>query len=148
MEEQEHRLVVCSSFEELRRVDSWAEMLGQKFGLSETSLYGVRLCLAEAVTNIISYAYGPTGQDSEEEVRRQHHKILITCMPAEESLVISVEDDGVAFDPLQKPPPVLGESLEGVAVGGHGINLIRIFTNAVAYVRQDDRNRLTMVLTR
>jgi anti-sigma regulatory factor (Ser/Thr protein kinase) len=56
-----------------------------------------------------------------------------------------MEDDGVAFNPLEAPAPRQPGSLAEATVGGLGIHLIRSFTDECRYRRENGRNHLTMV---
>lgn len=101
------------------------------------------MALEEVLTNIVDHAYArESGRnepgDMKVEVRAEH-----TSEAAQ--LVITITDQGRAFDPLAAPEPVLGDSVEDVAVGGLGIHLVRKTMHQVRYTREDDCNVLTMI---
>jgi len=54
-------------------------------------------------------------------------------------------DPCAAFDPLSVKPPPMALSIEELQVGGQGIHLLRSFSDACAYARCDDRNRVELV---
>ena len=59
-------------------------------------------------------------------------------------VMLTVEDDGPAFDPLSLPAPDLTASLEARRVGGLGVFLVRQVMDSVRYERRDTTNRLQM----
>jgi anti-sigma regulatory factor (Ser/Thr protein kinase) len=59
-------------------------------------------------------------------------------------LVLEVEDDGRAFNPLQIPPPDLKGPLAERKVGGLGLHLVREFTSSITYDRKQGKNRLVV----
>jgi hypothetical protein len=65
----------------------------------------------------------------------------------DEAVVVSLRDAGVAFDPLCVPPPKRRADLAQAQPGGHGASL-RCYAGHVAYERTDDRNVLTIAISR
>jgi serine/threonine-protein kinase RsbW len=55
-----------------------------------------------------------------------------------------VEDDGLAFNPLEMLAPDTKQPLEERPVGGLGIHLVRTLMDEVAYRRQNGRNLLVL----
>lgn len=71
-------------------------------------------------------------------------EVVISLTLDDGSVVLCVEDDGPAFDPLAAPEPDLDAPLEDRPVGGLGIHLLREMMDTLDYVRRDDRNRLIL----
>lgn len=92
------------------------------------------LVLEEVFSNIVLHGY----RDSAE------HEILVRMAIEGDTFVLSVEDDGVAFNPLEVSPVDTSLPLEERPVGGLGIHLVRSLMSEVAYSRHDGRNRLEM----
>lgn len=92
------------------------------------------LVLEEVFSNIVLHGY----RDSAE------HEILVRMAVEGDTFVLWVEDDGVAFNPLEVSPVDTGLPLEERPVGGLGIHLVRSLMSEVAYSRHDGRNRLEM----
>nr|WP_047165894.1 ATP-binding protein [Sphingomonas sp. Y57] len=57
-------------------------------------------------------------------------------------LTATIEDDGPPFDPLARGAPDTDLGIDDRAIGGLGIHLVRELMDDVAYVREQDRNRL------
>ena len=89
--------------------------------------FAVRLCLEEALANIVMHGGGEAGA-------------AISASLAEEpgQLILKISDDGVAFD------PVTAESPKEAAIGGNGLILLRRYASAMSYRHEDGRNLLTL----
>lgn len=97
-------------------------------------LHSLDLVLEEIVVNIVSYAYADTLK----------HEIVICLEREEKEVVVRVQDDGLAFDPLKIPAPDLDAPLEKRAVGGLGMHVVRNLAKEIKYERIQGRNILTL----
>jgi anti-sigma regulatory factor (Ser/Thr protein kinase) len=132
------QLEIADSAAELGRLSDWLEALSQRHGLSEQTRFRMELLLEEAATNVISYAYREQGP----------HRLQVSVEIGTHQVKLKLEDDGIAFNPLEQGPVQLPESLAEARVGGMGIHLIRSYTRRSSYSRTDDRNQLLMVIDR
>ena len=90
----------------------------------------------EIFTNISGYAYGEsTGKVS----------VSADYFPFEQELHITFSDSGAAFDPLKIEAPDTQSRLAGRKVGGLGLFMVKKMMDDVVYVRQNDRNILTLI---
>jgi serine/threonine-protein kinase RsbW len=128
------RIVLGNDLSEIAKLHRELENFGQKCNLSPKTLFEFNLILEEVLANVISYAYGDN----------QRHEIVVQADLKDGELVIKVEDDGRAFNPLQSPPPDLHRPLEQRKVGGLGLHLVRELTNSIEYDRKDGKNRLVV----
>ena len=113
---------------------SWVAERTAAFGLSSQTAYALQLCMEEAVTNVISYAFEPGSV----------HEIQIRLWRDGEELFAEISDDGREFDPLAYEVPPAAKDLNSMAVGGLGIKLMRGFAGSIAYQRAGQTNRLLM----
>jgi anti-sigma regulatory factor (Ser/Thr protein kinase) len=120
---------------ELRPLSEWFRGFARRNGIAETRTLDFELCLNELVINVIHYAYADRGE----------HEIRIALERDGDDLSATVEDDGRAFNPLEKEPPTTPLSLEAAGVGGWGIPIVRGFADDLSYERRDGRNRLTIL---
>jgi anti-sigma regulatory factor (Ser/Thr protein kinase) len=73
--------------------------------------------------------------------------IDVSVASDDDSLVLSFEDDGPPFDPLQHSDPVLPKAVEEANVGGLGLFLVRKVATALRYERtRDAKNRLIVTI--
>jgi len=113
---------------------SWIEERTSAFGLPSQTAYAVQLCMEEAVTNVIAYAFDP------EPV----HEIPIRLWCDIGALFVEICDDGREFDPVAYEVPPMAKDLNSMAIGGLGIKLMRGFTGSMTYQRSGQTNRLLM----
>jgi serine/threonine-protein kinase RsbW len=100
--------------------------------------YNIELIFEEIVGNILRYA-SPQG-----------HAVLVTAQihSDDESVVIIVEDDGIAFDPCSSTNSNAPKTPEESRDGGFGLLIVRRAAHAMSYERiEDQRNRLTVTLS-
>ena len=110
------------------------EAFARQHQLAASIRQAADLALEEHLTNIVRYGY--------EDARP--HEVRVRLGLEEGCLVIEVQDDGKAFDPLQIPKVDTSVPLESKPVGGLGIHLIRSFMDEVKYCRQAGCNILRM----
>jgi anti-sigma regulatory factor (Ser/Thr protein kinase) len=103
-------------------------------GCSDELVFAIQLAVDEACSNTILYGY-PGGEAG---------LITITCTVDDETVRVTIADDGVAFDPLTAPPPLLDIPVEDRPIGGLGVHFIRTVMDSVSYARKDGMNVLSM----
>jgi anti-sigma regulatory factor (Ser/Thr protein kinase) len=122
--------------EAMPRVVELVDALLDEHGVSSGVRADIQVALDEAIVNVIENAWpdDPAGE----------HAIRVTLGVADGMFEATVEDDGVAFDPLGRPAPALGGTLDERTPGGLGIHFIRQLMTEVRYARAAGRNMLTM----
>ena len=103
---------------------------GNTIGLSQKCIFQINLALDELFTNIISYGYKDKGD----------HRIKFVISCEDSTVVIQIEDNGVAFDVAEFEVPDPKNSLEDCKVGGLGLHLIRKLMDEIEYKRKNDKN--------
>jgi len=96
--------------------------------------YLAHLAVEELVTNCIKYGYEDTLE----------HMIEIRLQISGNELLLTVSDDGRAFNPLDLPAPDTDLPLEERPIGGLGIHLLRRMSDGMEYVREAGKNRVTV----
>jgi len=110
----------------------------EKQGFSPDRIRDIDLALEELLVNIINYAY-PGGEGH----------IEVTCHPdAPDRLIFEIADSGVPFNMLAFRDPDTTAEIEERRIGGLGIFFIKHLMNEVHYRREDDRNILTIAVSR
>lgn len=98
----------------------------------------VNLALDELITNIIHYG-NPDGSTPQ--------NIHLTLFEESGSLVVILEDSGIAFDPFSEiAAPSLDTDLMDRPIGGLGVYLVTQLMSEVSYERREGRNRIKLIL--
>jgi serine/threonine-protein kinase RsbW len=130
----------CVSFElknnvgELATLCEKLERIGGSLGIPKRLLFEINLALDELFTNIISYGF----------VDRSEHIIRVRVFIENDLLTVVLEDDGIPFNPVERPPPKRPCDLEECKVGGLGIHLVKNLMDEVVYSRCGNKNVLTL----
>ena len=129
-------LTLKNDLSELARIAEAIEAHGESGGWPVKWILNLNLSLDELITNIVSYGY----QDSDE------HEIRVTLTEQNGSLVVVLEDDGIAFDPFTAAPaPDLEASVEERRIGGLGVYFVKTLMDEATYQRLDSHNRITLI---
>ncbi len=120
-----------AELENLRRI---MDQFSKANSLSKRNAFELNLVVDEWFTNIVSYGF----DDNEE------HRIKIDIQITDREMMITIEDDGVPFDPTAVPKSELKCPVENRKVGGIGLHLINQIMNSVHYKRVRDKNILVL----
>lgn len=110
------------------------EIFAETQEIPARAVFQVNLSLDELLTNTISYGFPEGGE----------HEIMIELTLQGGTLVIEVQDDGQAFNPLEASEVDISQDLEDRAIGGLGIHLARKMMDEIEYNREVDHNVLVM----
>lgn len=104
--------------------------------LPESVKFGVQMVLDEIFSNAIKYARneGCSAQFS------------MAIFASGDSVIVEMEYDGVAFNPLEVPPPVLDLPLQERPVGGLGLHLVRQWVDEAEFRHEDGRNKVRLAI--
>jgi len=123
----------------VRRVGAWVDELAILLNLSGEAEYALRLCLEEAVTNIVNHATPEPGIERD--------SVALHLIANASTLRLTIEDRCGAFNPLAAPLPE-PDSPAPEGEGGLGITLLRRHADEVSWERVAATNRLSLVLPR
>ena len=115
----------------------WAEMRAAEFGAEAEPAVMARLCVEEAVTNIVRH--GCSGDPD-------GHTICAEISRDDMSLQLTIIDDCRPFDPTTVPEHDGETTILAASIGGRGIRLMRRLSQQIIYERRDGRNRLTIII--
>ncbi len=133
-EEKSVSVVFQNKLSEISRLGEVVEQFGSENNLSPAITNSVNLALDEIITNTISYGY----KDEAE------HQIRLNLKIEGNLLVAEIEDDGLPFNPLEKPDVDTNLPLEDKSVGGLGIHLVRKLMDEINYQFVNNKNILTI----
>ena len=132
----EIRLRIHASHGQLELVEKAIDEMAQLQQWPEELVFKVKLVSEELGLNIIDHGYG---NDESQELE-------FRLIAGEESVTIEFIDEARAFDPLTETPiPNTDAGIEERQVGGLGVYLVREMMDEVKYVREGNRNRVTLV---
>jgi serine/threonine-protein kinase RsbW len=127
-------LQISTAPEEIESLHPWLAAQAETLNLSKTQLNGMQVALEEVVMNVAMHGVAQLGCG----------EVTVRFGRAPDAVVLVVEDDGQAFDPVAAAPRKRPESLREAEVGGLGLTLLRHYCRDIHYERAGDRNRLTM----
>ena len=99
-------------------------------GLDASAAFALNVALDELVNNVVNYGLATPGD----------HFLEVRLRVADAQLTVEIEDDGIAFDPFDRPPPDTELPLEERPIGGLGIEIVRQLMDEARYQRVGDRN--------
>jgi len=120
---------------EMQRLSDWIDRRVVALALTHAGAHAVRLCLEEAVLNIIMHNAPPADPAA---------TIRVWLGRSDGRLTARIEDACAPFDPLDVPAPAKVENLAAAPIGGLGIPLMRHFSSAMEYRREHGMNRLVL----
>lgn len=132
-EETDAAIALRHDLVEMQRLSDWIDLRAGDLSLSPSGAHAVRLCLEEAVLNIITHNEPPADPAA---------AIRVWLGRNDGCLGASVEDRCGPFDPLAVPAPARAASLAAAPLGGLGIPIMRWFSRAIEYRREHGSNLL------
>lgn len=131
-------LQVDRSMRGVARVGAWVDELAILLNLSHRTEYALRLCLEEAVTNLVTHARPVPGVDGE--------KIGLRLIAEPSQLCLTLQDYCEEYNPLQSG--TVGATQDVTGEGGLGIGLLRQHAREVTWSRVGPANRLMLTIPR
>lgn len=127
-------MVLDNDMAELNRLHDFMETLGSDWSLSAKIQHDITLALEELITNKIQYGYDTPGL----------HHIHCSLTLANNTLTVTIRDDGDPFDPFAYPEPDTNAPLAERSIGGLGIYLVRKLMDTTEYERIGNENKITL----
>ena len=131
-------LQVDRSMRGVARVGAWVDELAILLNLSHRTEYALRLCLEEAVTNLVTHARPVPGVDGE--------KVGLRLIAEPGLLSLTLQDQCEEYNPLQSGH--VGAMQDTSGEGGLGIGLLRQHARDVTWSRVGPVNRLMLTIPR
>lgn len=120
-----------------RLADKVAQFLGE-LAVPAVDIAHINLAIEELATNAVRHGFGDDGAGG----AGRSVKIAIRVTAA--FIVITIEDEGPAFDPFARASVDISQALIDRPIGGLGIHLVREFMDHVRYRRVGERNHVTL----
>jgi anti-sigma regulatory factor (Ser/Thr protein kinase) len=130
----ERRIRLPAGLEALETLIPEVETFCADQRLDASAAFALNVALDELVNNVVSYGMGSASD----------HFLEVRLRVAGDQLTVEVEDDGVAFDPFDRPPPDTDLPLDERPIGGLGIEIVRQLMDEARYERHGERNLVTL----
>jgi len=128
-------LTARNDLSELSRLSDFLAAFGDRAGFSEDFRGDLELALEEIFVNAATHGH-PEGGEHEISIE-------ISC-DADDVVTLTIEDDGVPFNPLEARLVDLDLPVAERGVGGLGIHLVKGVMDDLEYARLEGRNRFIM----
>lgn len=119
---------------ERQRLVALLEAFAREVQLPKPALQAADLALEEHLTNVISYGFPDTSS----------REILVRLEVQSGVLLVEVQDNGLPFNPLDRPEVDTTVPLDEKPIGGLGLHLIRHFMDELDYRREGGKNVFRM----
>ena len=126
---------IRNKISEMPKIIAYFESFARQNDLHRTSIQKFNIVLDELLNNIISYAF----KDDDE------HHILVKFQLKYLRLIITIEDDGIPFNPFRADPPDIELSISERDLGGLGVHIVKNLVDEHHYIRQSKRNIINLI---
>ena len=116
---------------EIPAIQQFAEVELEKYKCSTKEIYQINLVIEEVFVNIANYAYKDKEGYCTLSIEIENNKVILTF-----------EDSGIPFNPLEKSDPDISLPAKKRAVGGLGIFLTKRIMDEVKYKYENNKNIL------
>lgn len=113
---------------------SWLHDACEEWDVNADISNKLDMCAEEIYANIMFYAYPDKAGDIEAELKK-----------SETGIILEFRDDGIEYNPLEKPDPDIGLPPEERPIGGLGVYMVKEMTDEIYYKRENNKNILTLV---
>jgi serine/threonine-protein kinase RsbW len=122
-----------STLDSVNHAESKAGEVAARAGFSEDEQYNIAMAVREAAVNAVLHG----------NARDPQKKFFVVYETTEESLVITITDQGAGLDPSSLPDPLAPENL--MKGSGRGIFLIRAFMDEVRFRNAQPGTEITLI---
>ncbi|MHB1119546.1 MAG: ATP-binding protein [Bellilinea sp.] len=122
-------------YDSLVKIAALVHQATQEFGLDPLASYGVETAVDEACSNIIEHAYGGEGKG----------EIEFNYRIDEDSLIITLRDNGKGFNPNKIRKPKINVPLKNRQKNGLGLYFMHQWMDEIQFDVIDKANVLTMI---
>ena len=113
---------------------SWIHSACDEWNINKDLSNKLDMCAEEIFANITFYAY-PTGTGT----------IEAKLNNSDGNIILVFQDEGIEYNPLEKPDPDINLPPEKRQLGGLGIFMIKRIADVIHYKRENNRNILTLI---
>ncbi|MBR6126406.1 SpoIIE family protein phosphatase [bacterium] len=120
--------------ENYKEFTTWLHTCCSEWNLNSDLVNKLDMCGEEIFANITFYAYPD-----------KNGVVIAELRNTDSTITLEFKDEGVEYNPLEKPDPDITQPPEERPIGGLGIFMVKKIANLVHYKRENEKNILTMV---
>jgi len=113
---------------------TWLHDACQEWGINDDLTNKMDMCAEEIFANVAFYAY-PEKQGM----------IDVSLNKFDNNIIFEFKDEGIEYNPLEKPDPDITLPPEERPLGGLGIYMVKNLADKIYYKREDNKNVLTLI---
>ena len=113
---------------------NWVRSVSKEWNIGGDLTNKLDMCAEEIFANIAFYAYPEAKGDIEATLEKSNGRI-----------VFEFKDEGVEYNPLERPDPDITLPPEERPIGGLGIFMVKEMADEISYKRVDNKNVLTLI---
>ena len=129
-----------ASDEKLEEVDEFIHRKLEALDCPSAVCHKIDIAVEEMFVNVCHYAYPRATEDNPGTVR-----VSCACNTDPASIMISIVDKGISFNPLQKPTSEVSDDIDQVSIGGLGILMAKKCVDELTYERVEGKNIVRLV---
>ena len=133
-------LVVPARVPELERVNEFIHTELNHRLCPQRAQNQLDIAVEELFVNVANYAY-PDATEEDPGFAR----VSYTYSADPPSVIVTIADEGIPYDPLAKPDAVTPSDIMDVPIGGLGILMAKKSVDQMSYERRDESNIVTIV---
>jgi len=126
---------ISNKIDEMPKVIEHFEEFATKNEMPLEVIQKFNIVLDELLNNIISYAFADYLE----------HEIEVKFQLKYLRLIITLEDDGIPFNPFRNAAPDIKLAINERDLGGLGVHIVKNIVDEYAYIRQSNRNIINLV---
>lgn len=129
-------ITVSADLASLEEIAVWIDQTSETWHLPQKTNFAIHLCCEEGFSNVARHGVAQSNQAPAPVCLKLHLQ--------DQNVILDIEDECPAFDPLSVAPPPTPTSLDEVKIGGLGVHLMKKFSEKIHYERHGDMNRLSI----
>jgi sigma-B regulation protein RsbU (phosphoserine phosphatase) len=126
---------ISNEISEVQKIIQAFELFSQSESLPIEIGMKMSIVFDELLANVVNYAF----EDEEE------HEIHVEFKISGNKLILTIEDDGIPFNPFSSNPPDTKLSIQEREIGGLGIHIVKNLMDEYHYHRVTGRNIVTLI---
>ena len=126
-----------AKIENYKALSSWIHEACNEWNIDKKLSNKLDMCGEEIFANVAFYAY--KGVDD------VNCDIEAELIKTDENIILEFKDEGIEYNPLEKPDPDITLPPEERPIGGLGIFMVKNMADNISYKRENNKNILTLI---